>query len=383
MTMTTSFKDIEYWLALHRAPGIGPAKFAQLLQKFQSPKDIFAISPLEWQKLGIKGALLAYFTSPDWSGVEKDMQWFAKPNNHIITWDDADYPPRLRAIHDPPPVLFVHGQRELLTTPQLAIVGTRRATSDGERTAIEFARYLSNAGLTITSGLALGIDAASHQGALQGTGQTIAVMGTGLDRVYPPQNRDLAHQIAEVGALISEFPITTQVHKGNFPRRNRIISGMSIGLLVVEASLRSGALSSARHASDQGRDVFVVPGSIHSPVTKGCHALIRDDGAKLVDNANDILEDLLIYLPQQTRTEVQKATVAITPTLPPQLQEQNEQLEPAQIKLLSYMGNEPTSVDNLVELSGLAPNEVSSMLLILELNGQVISQSGGLYKRTG
>jgi len=366
-----------YWLALARAPGVGPITFARLLQHFGDPQAVLAAHVHQWQQLGLKGELVHYLQQPDWHAVERDLAWLAQPKNHLLTWQHPQYPPRLRDIHDPPPVLFVHGDCALLGSAQLAMVGTRNPSRDGERTAFEFAQYLSETQLTITSGLALGIDAASHRGALQSKGYTIAIAGTGLDRVYPAQHRQLAHQIAETGALVSEFPPGTPPRASHFPRRNRIISGLSLGTLVVEAPLHSGALYTAQQALEQGREVFAVPGSIHNPLVKGCHKLIKE-GAKLVETAADIIEDLWIQVPATTQLLKEYAQEArLTPT---HTQETLE-LEDEYAQLLKHLCGQPTSVDHLVELSGLTAEAVSSMLLILELRGLVTAQAGGLYAR--
>jgi DNA processing protein len=276
----------------------------------------------------------------------------------------------LLQIPDSPPLLYIHGNVDILSSLQLSMVGSRNPTVSGRRTAKEFAGCLATAGLTITSGLALGIDAASHTGALDVGKPTIAVMGTGLDRVYPASNRDLAHRIAEHGALVSEFPIGTPPKPENFPQRNRIISGLSLGTLVVEAATRSGSLISARCATEQGREVFAIPGSIHNPLSRGCHALIRQ-GAKLVETAQDIMDELgsLAAAATSTSSSVSEST------------EHGPELATDYMQLLDSMGYSNASVDMLVETSGLTPAIVSSMLLQLELKGFIASCPGGLYNR--
>lgn len=362
------YPPIAYWLALLRAPGVGPVNFIRLLEHFDNPFQVFDAEVSAWQALKLKGTLLHYLQNPDWEGVENDLLWAEQPNNHLITLNDPAYPARLREIHDPPPVLFVHGNTGLLASAQLAIVGTRNPTRHGEENALEFAEHLSHAGLTITSGLAFGIDAASHQGSLAANGHTIAITGTGLDRVYPPQHRELAHQIAERGALVSEFTPGTPSKAINFPRRNRIISGISLGTLVVEAATDSGSLITARQAVEQGRDVFAIPGSIHNPLARGCHALIKE-GAKLVETADDILDELAIPL----------ANINRPAQLPLVNNDALADLDADYTRLLDCLGNVPTTIDDLVELSGLTAEAVSSMLLILELRGLVAAQAGGLY----
>ncbi|MEO5703312.1 MAG: DNA-processing protein DprA [Gammaproteobacteria bacterium] len=367
--------DIHFWLALHRAPGIGTATFQALLERFGSPQAIFEARA----QLAAGGVLgpptLAYLQAPDWAAVEKDIAWLAQPGHHALTFNDPAYPQLLREIADPPTVLFVVGDPAVLSLPQIAIVGSRNPTPGGREIAEEFARHLAATGLTITSGLALGIDAASHRGALAGDGLTIAVAGTGLDRVYPARHRDLAHQIAEHGALVSEFVLGTPPLPDHFPRRNRIISGLSLGTLVVEAAQRSGSLITARMAADQGREVFAIPGSIHNPLARGCHFLIRQ-GAKLVETANDILEELGPLV--QCLRPTQPTPVARNDSSGPGV-EVSADTE----KLIACLGFESTSIDRLVERSGLTAEAVSSILLVLELQGYVTSTMGGLYTQVG
>jgi DNA processing protein len=332
--------------------------------------------------LGIQDKLLDYLKNPEWSLIEKDLQWLKKPNNHLLTLSDSDYPQHLREIHDPPPLLFVHGDCSLLASRQIAMVGTRSASRNGEMTAHKFAEKLSRAGLTITSGLAYGIDAASHRGALAASGKTIAVAGTGLDRVYPPKHYELAHKIAETGgALVSEFHPGIAAKNGNFPRRNRIISGLSLGTLVVEAGINSGALITAREAVEQGREVFAIPGSIYDPLSKGCHALIKE-GAKLVEKTSDILEELFDKKHFFASAPIASSTgisddddFLLLPNI------KDSDLDEEQKHILECMGTSAVSIDNLVDQSGLTVESISSLLLMLELRGWVASQSGGLYVR--
>ncbi len=353
-----------------RAPGIGPARFARLLEHFGSAAAVFAADRAELDRLELPTTALDYLRHPDWRSVERDLAWLEQPGNYLLRLDEARYPPLLRQIPYPPPLLFVHGDPDCLRRPQLAIVGTRNPTPLGRETAQRFAAHLADAGLAITSGLALGIDAAAHQGALASTdGRTVAVMGTSLDRVYPAKHRDLAHAIAERGALVSELPIGTAALAENFPRRNRLISGLGLGVLVVEAATRSGSLITARLAAEQGREVFAIPGSIHNPLAKGCHALIRQ-GAKLVETAADILEELGA-LAAVGAGEIESLA---TPSAAVELDAEYQQL-------LAAMHDEPAGVDLLVERCGLTAEVVSSMLLILELEGYVAAVPGGLYCR--
>jgi len=360
------------WLVLHRAPGVGPVTFHALLEKFATPAAIRQADAGQLRACGLNQAAVAFLRAPDQQAIETDLAWLAQPDNHLLTCSDPRFPALLLQIPDPPPLLYVHGSVDILNFPQLAMVGSRNPTPSGERTATDFARHLAGAGLVITSGLALGIDAASHRGALAVDGHTIAVMGTGLDRVYPAAHRQLAHAISAQGALVSELPMGTEPRPENFPRRNRILSGLSLGTLVVEAARRSGSLISARCAAEQGREVFAIPGSIHNPLARGCHALIRQ-GAKLVETAPDILDELgpLVGACRQ----LQDAHP------PPETMQPTPALDPEYMQLLESIGFDPVSIDRLVETGGLTPAEVSSMLLQLEMSGYVASSPGGLYNR--
>ena len=298
--------------------------------------------------------------------------WLNRPDAHLLTPADAGYPALLREIASPPPQLFVRGNVDVLSLPQLAIVGSRNATPGGAETAHSFASHLAARGFCITSGLAEGIDAAAHRGALAARGRTLAVCGTGPDIVYPRQHENLANEIvAAGGAIVSEFAPGTPVFRANFPRRNRLISGLSVGTLVVEASVRSGALITARHAMEQGREVFAIPGSIHNPVARGCHQLIRN-GAKLVETATDIVDELggLLAGLQLPDTPEREGLALEAP---------DSAAEFAQ--LLAAMGWDPVDADSLVARAGLTIGEVSSMLLMLELQGSVRALSGGRYQR--
>lgn len=358
--------ELRYWLALLRAPGLGTRGALEVLTK-TTPGILFGASLPGDIRDRLRADTREYLRNPDWSAVDADLAWLAtSTHNHILTLHDAIYPQLLKEIADPPLLLFVHGDPAVLSRPQIAMVGSRNPTPQGINNAHAFAQSFAQTGLAITSGLALGIDAACHEGALAGSGYTIAAMGTGLDRVYPKRHHTLAHKIAEQGALISEFPPGTPPLKENFPRRNRIISGLSLGTLVVEASVNSGSLITARCAADQGREVFAIPGSIHNPLARGCHALIRQ-GAKLVESANDVLEELHISQPLLRNVE---ATSDIAEILP----------DPTQQTVLEQLSFEPTSMDRIVERTALTADVVSSILLVLELQGQVMS-SGAQYYR--
>jgi DNA processing protein len=297
-----------------------------------------------------------------------DDEWLQMSGNHIIAKGDEDFPELLEQIARPPERLYIKGEPGLLHMPALAIVGSRNPTRAGARNAFEFARHLGAAGFCIVSGLAEGIDTAAHRGALDAGAATVAFLGHGIDRVYPAANRDLAHEIAAHGALVSEFPLGTHPHRTLFPQRNRLISGVSLGTLVVEAARRSGSLITARLAGDQGREVFALPGSIHNPLARGCHKLIRQ-GAKLVETAEDIVNELAPLSSHLLQNSLESTT---NDDLPVHDDEEYRQLK-------KHISHDPISIDELAEDSGLTIDQVSSMLLILELQGEVESLSGGRY----
>jgi DNA processing protein len=345
-------------------PAVGYRTYLRLL-KTHTPAQLFAESEQTWTRLGLKNESIAALKNPDWIAIANDLAWLAVANNYVISIQDALYPPLLKELADPPPLLFVRGNVELLTMPQIAIVGSRNPSSSGRDTAFEFAKSLSLCGFVITSGLALGIDAASHQGALSVGGGTIAVAGTGLDRVYPARHKDLATEIVMKGAMVSEFPPGTVAKANHFPRRNRIISGLSQGLLVVEAAKQSGSLITARMALEQNREVFAIPGSIHNPLARGCNALIRE-GAKLVETTQDILEEFSQYNQQYENLLVESM---------------QSTLDLSQQTLLNRVLFSPTSIDDLVADSGESVDTVSAMLLLLELQGYLEATAGGCYVR--
>jgi DNA processing protein len=363
---------IEAWLLVSQAPGIGSRSFQRLLSRFKRPEDILNASPPELQAAGVGPDGIDFLQRAERHSIQPSLAWLDHSGRHLLTLHDPTYPPLLAQIPDPPPLLYVQGEPELLQRPQLAIVGSRNPTASGIANAKDFAAYLAGAGLTITSGLAIGIDGAAHQGAMS-SGPSIAVTGTGLDRVYPAAHRNLAHELVKHGALVSEYPPGTPPKAENFPRRNRIISGLSVGVLVVEATLHSGSLITARLALEQGREVFAIPGSIHNPQTRGCHRLIRE-GAKLVESARDIFEELGALLGSLQELPEEGDPVA-TPT--------STVRDPEYVRLLEAMGFDPISVDELIVRTGLTPESVSSMLLLLELDGHVSSAPGGYYCRTG
>jgi DNA processing protein len=355
--------EVASWVALTQVPGLGGEGLRRLLMAFGSPEQVFAASRLALMQHVKPAVAEAISRGMDETGLEMLAEWLATAGNGIITLADADYPQSLLNIPDPPPLLYLKGDRTLLNRPSLAVVGSRNATAQGIGHAEAFSRAISAAGLCIVSGMAQGIDSAAHRGGLGERGSSIAVVGTGLDRVYPALNRELAHQLASDGLLISEFSLGTPPLAANFPRRNRIISGLALGCLVVEASVQSGSLITARMALEQGREVFAIPGSIHSPQAKGCHSLIKQ-GAKLVENAQDVLAEL-------------EGCFEIPLTTPARQGAEAPEASP----VLEYLGFDPQGMDILVERSGLTVEALSAILLQLELEGRVAVLPGGLYQR--
>ena len=351
------------WLALDLTPGLGGEGLRQLLARFGAPSAVLAQSVSNLSQTVAPAVARAIADGPSAQRLDASLKWLDVASNHLLTLADDDYPAQLLEIADPPPVLYLKGRRELLTRPGLAIVGSRNATPSGLQNAEAFARNLSEAGFTIISGMALGIDAAAHRGGLSAAGGSIAVVGTGLDLIYPARNKALAHELAEKGLIISEFSLGTPALAKNFPRRNRIISGLSRGVLVVEAALASGSLITARQAGEQGREVFAIPGSIHSPFSRGCHQLIKQ-GAKLVDEANDILIELHWggAKPADRATEEQIDTVESDP-------------------VLTAMGFDPVSIDTLLERLKLPTDQLVARVTELELDGAIASMPGGKYQR--
>jgi len=350
--------NLASWLALSQIPGLGNESFRRLLQTFGIPELIIA-TPISSLKEVVKPAIAKAIVN----GIDEQVLtavsiWLEDTANHIVTLADTEYPRMLLNIPDPPLLLYAKGRLDLLNHSSIAVVGSRNASAQGIRNAEAFSQAISEADLCIISGMAHGIDAAAHQGGLRGRGSSIAVVGTGLDKIYPSANRDLAHLLAQQGTLISEFPLGTPPLASNFPRRNRIISGLSLGCLVVEASLRSGSLITARMALEQGREVFAIPGSIHTPQSKGCHELIKQ-GAKLVETPRDILDEFGWYsVPVKQASFVQHSE-----------------------QLFDHLGFDPVDIDTLSQLSGLTIEALSAILLQLELDGQVTILAGGMYQR--
>jgi DNA processing protein len=363
---------LDAWIRLEQTPGVGPETARKLLAAFGLPENIFATSYSALQKVVSERVALALSSAPapaTTALIERTLEWASQPDNLVLTLADKLYPRLLLDIPDPPLLLYVKGRVELLSTASVAVVGSRNATAQGIANAEKFSEALSEAGLNTVSGLALGIDSAAHQGSLRnydkqqaGAGSTIAVIGTGIDIVYPARNRELAHHIARAGCIVSEYPLGMPAIAANFPRRNRIISGLARGTLVVEAAAQSGSLITARMAAEQGREVFAIPGSIHSPLSKGCHQLIRQ-GAKLVESAQDILEELGSF--NEARTVRRVAAAA------------NDD------PLLVAMGFDPIDADTLALRAGLDAAALSAQLLTLELDGAIEMLPGGLYRRIG
>ena len=351
------------WLRVCLVPGVPPAALRALLAWAGSPCALLRSNPREVAHVAGGEIARAFSRGADRRLVEASLRWLDARDRHLVPLDDACYPQPLLEVDHPPPILYVEGRLELLTAPALAIVGSRNASPQGLRDAESFAAAISRARLAVVSGMALGIDASAHRGALREAGSSIAILGTGPDIHYPRENEDLARALAVKGCLVSEFPLGTPPLARNFPRRNRLISGMSKGVLVVEAGFPSGTLTTARLALEQGRDVFAIPGSIHSPLSKGCHALIKA-GAKLVESADDVLAELAGF---------RRSGSADT---------QTSARQPAADRgLLAVMGHDPVDVDSLCTLANLSAEQVASELLRLELDGRVAALPGGLYQR--
>ena len=367
-------QDCVYWLRMHEIQGLGRQTTYQLLKAFGSAEAIFAASHANLRKVvsdDIANQIKAETVSDQ---IKITLEWLAEPNNHLITLADEDYPRLLLETPDPPSILFAKGQLSCLQQPSIAIVGSRNPTAQGEKNAHDFAMLLAEFGFTIVSGLAIGIDAAAHRGALASNGKTIAVVGTGLDIVYPAKHRELAHEIIKQGLLISEFSLGTPSLPQNFVQRNRVISGLSMGCLVVEASLQSGSLITAKFATEQDRDVFAIPGSIHSPQSKGCHQLIKQ-GAKLVDAVQDIVHEL------KSEHFVSLAAIPLKKNFIPAKNTSPEEIPHADKALLDLMSFEPVTVEYLLQHSGLTSDTLSSILISLELDNKIASMPGGRYQR--
>jgi DNA processing protein len=358
-------------LALARAPGLHADHLRTA--NADEPIALVGISVTKLTERGIPAAAAAWLARPDTLLLDGDKRWMASAGVQLIDCSASRYPPLLKRIAAAPVALYLQGDADALMSAQLAIVGSRNPTASGARTAFDFARHLARERLTITSGLAVGIDARAHEGALAAGGRTVAVLGCGLDQVYPPEHAALAARIvAQGGAVVGEFPPGTAPQRWNFPRRNRLISGLSLGTLVVEAARQSGSLITARCALDQGREVFAIPGSIHNPLARGCHQLLRE-GAKLVETADDILSELKIPFTKQDITD----SLGNAEKRPPAERALDKDYE----ILLDALGFDPQGIDALVERTGLSSPHLASMLLILELEGRVALHPGGRYAR--
>lgn len=368
--------EIIFFLSLAQIPLVN-SSFGKLLRaNFANTQELLSLTKREWELLGAPQIIVEKITAPNWEWIKTQLAWAEKPGQHLLTIFDARYPTLLHEIKNPPLMLFVAGDPELLASPQLAIVGSRKPTPVGKATAFAFAKELAALGFTITSGLALGIDVASHSGALAAAKPTIAVMGTGQDTIYPRAHSKIAAEIvAKGGAVVSEYPLGTAANALHFPQRNRIISGLSFGTLVVEASLHSGSLITARCATEQGREVFAIPGSIHNQQTRGCHSLIRN-GAKLVENTTDIIEEIVNFTaipPQQTGQEP-------TAAMQKQIFATTKNLDNKRKLLLECIGDEVTAIEVIAERSKLPLKEIFSILFNLEVSGLINSVLGG-YQR--
>ncbi|KJY70303.1 DNA-processing protein DprA [Vibrio nigripulchritudo] len=360
--------ELRAWLTLSFTPQLGGQSLTRLLA-IDSPVNILSSGPERWQAIGLKPKQIAYLQAQSHPEVEESLEWgAASDSHHILTLLDTDYPPLLKEVPSPPTTLFVKGDVSSLSAPQIAMVGSRNASIEGLQTAKSFAKDLSGNGLVVTSGLALGVDGYAHDGALEGGGKTVAVLGSGLECIYPARHRKLASRVIEQGALVSEFRPNTKPRPEHFPRRNRIISGLSVGVFVVEAAERSGSLITARYAAEQGRDVFALPGSIHNPNARGGNALIKS-GACLVQSSQDILQEVenLVSWSFSQQTSI--------------FSEEAEQEELPFPELMANVGIEATPVDILAERTHIPVHEVMMQLLELELSGHIVAVPGGYIRK--
>ena len=368
----TEWQQLYHWLLLSLMPGLGPIKTQRLLQCFGSPERIVLAPQQELRQLLSSKVADNICSRSSQQKINRQLQctqhWYgASEAHHIITQNSHLYPDLLKELPDAPVVLYVIGNPSLLREPQIGIVGSRRPTPSGNRVAREFSEQLARSGLVITSGMAMGIDGTAHQGALSSYGGTVAVLGTGVDQIYPARHKDIYSLIASNGALVSEFPLGTTPYAGNFPKRNRIISGLSLGVLVVEAALESGSLISARMAAEQGREVFAVPGSVINPLSRGCHKLIRD-GAVLVESADDILMELAPQLQLQMQTPGQSPV------------NRSKEIDPLRLKVIESMGYDVISINDLSDICGIPCQELSVLLTEMELDGVIEATPGGFIR---
>ncbi len=364
--MATGAAELLPWLRLTLSPGIGGETQRKLLRAFGPPHAIFAAGRAALAEVAGEHAASLLLDQDNAERLDRALSWSAQPEQYLVSLADPEYPQSLLQTPDPPTLLYVRGRLELLNSPALANVGSRNPTPQGLGNAERFAAALANVGLTIASGLALGVDAGAHRGALGQSGSTVAFVGTGIDRVYPASNRELAREISRQGAIVSEFALGTPPLAANFPRRNRLIAGFSRGTLVIEATVDSGSLITARIAAEQGREVFAIPGSIHSPQSRGCHRLIRQ-GAKLVETVADVLDELRWPSSEGWAPEAVRDAPPNTAT--------------DSGRLLQTFGFDPFSLDEIVTHAGLTAERAAVLLLELELQGQIASMPGGRYQK--
>jgi len=368
-------EELRAWLTVLRTPGLGQGGLREALAAADGRIDA-ALARLRRQAAALDEGAAAWLDAPDEVRLAADLAWLAEPGHRLLRCTEADFPPLLETIPQPPAALFVAGDAGLLLHPQVAIVGARGASPAGLEHARRFARALALAGFTVTSGMADGIDGAAHAAALDAGCATVAVVGTGPDRVYPRKHHALAQRIAAQGAVVSEFPPGTAARADHFPRRNRLISGLALGTVVVEAGLQSGSLITARLAGEQGREVFALPGSIANPLARGCHRLIRD-GARLVEEPAEVIEALA---PAARALGVELAERLARPDAPSPARDGGWRDDPDYRRLLDALGHDPATLDELVRRSGLAAAALSSMLLMLELEGRVAGLPGNRYQ---
>jgi DNA processing protein len=367
-TLPATDIELAAWLRLSLAPGLKPAALRLMLAALGLPEAIFNQSPEALAEIAGEAAARAVLAAPipDFDAqLDAVIAWRELPGNHVVTLDDPAYPPTLLTMPDPPPLLYIKGRLDRLHTRAVALVGSRSATPQGVEDAERFARELSQAAVTIVSGLALGIDGAAHRGGLEGVGGTVAVIGTGADIVYPAAHHALARQIATQGAILSEWPLGTPARAANFPQRNRLIAGLVSGVVIVEAAMRSGSLITARLANEMGRDIFALPGSIHAPLSRGCHRIIKQ-GAKLVETPDEVLEELGFTKPV--------ATAPASPTAPPAMSAEA-------LQLLDALGHAPATLEILATRTEMGDAALQNTLLQLELAGQVTALPGGRFTR--
>ena len=369
------------WLVILNAPSVGGASLIRVIEALGGASAVAAANTRDLTRHGLSDETAAAITGPDEARIESDLKWLSDPNHHLLCWDDDAYPALLRRINGPPAALFIDGDPGCLWQPQIAVIGSRNPTAGGLDHARDFATTLARQGMTITSGLASGIDTAAHAAALDAGALTIAVNGTGLDRVYPVSSGAVAERIRSQGAMISELPLGSPPRRQHFPSRNRIISGLSLAVLVIEAGLNSGTLITARKAAEQGREVFALPGSLHNPMAKGCHRLIRE-GARLVETTADIMQELgpvAAELQMEIRQRLEQPDTDEEETI----HRKKTLLDDSDYSAVwEVLGYDPKPMDVIIEQSGHSAREVSSMLLMMELKGMVKKQGDGRFVRT-